>query len=236
MAMDSRFRSWKVPGQPTKLLVPSVLSADFARLGEEIREVEAAGADWIHFDVMDGQFVPNLSMGPLVVQAARRVTGLPLDVHLMIEDPDAFIGPFAEAGADCLSLHQEASPHLNRSVQAVKSRGLRAGVALGPATPIQALEWVLEYVDYVLLMSVNPGFGNQSLIPNVLDKARRLREWIDRKGYPVLLQADGGIHPDTIEEFSRAGVNVFVAGSAIFGQPDYRATLELMRERAGRHP
>ncbi len=234
--MASRLSSWKDPRKPTKLLVPSVLSADFARLGEEIRAVEAAGADWIHFDIMDGQFVPNLSMGPLVVQAARRVTGLPLDVHLMIENPDTFIQPFAEAGADCLSLHQEASRHLNRSVQAVKSHGLRAGVALSPSTPIQTLEWVLEYVDYVLLMSVNPGFGSQSLVPNVLDKARQLRELIDRKSYPVLIQADGGIHPDTIEEFSRAGVNVFVTGSAIFGQPDYRATLRVLRERAGRHP
>ena len=234
--MASRTLSWKSSEKPTKLLAPSVLSADFSRLGEEIRAVEAAGADWIHFDIMDGKFVPNLTMGPLVVQSARRVTGLPLDVHLMIENPDAFIQPFAEAGADCLSLHQEARRHLNRSVQAIKSLGLRAGVALSPSTPIQTLEWVLEYVDYVLLMSVNPGFGSQSLIPNVLDKARRLRELIERKSYPVLIQADGGIHPDTIEEFSRAGVNVFVAGSAIFGQPDYRATLELLRERAGRHP
>jgi ribulose-phosphate 3-epimerase len=234
--MASRVLSWKDPRKPTKLLAPSVLSADFARLGEEIRAVEAAGADWIHFDVMDGQFVPNLSMGPLVVRAARRVTELPLDAHLMIENPDAFIEAFAEAGADCLSLHQEASRHLNRSVQAVRKLGLRSGVALGPSTPVQTLEWVLEYLDYVLLMSVNPGFGSQSLIPNVLDKARQLRELIDRKNYPVLIEADGGIHPDTIEEFSRAGVNVFVAGSAIFGQPDYRATLELMRERAGRHP
>jgi ribulose-phosphate 3-epimerase len=234
--MASRVRSWKDPRKPTKLLAPSVLSADFARLGEEIRAVEAAGADWIHFDVTDGHFVPNLTMGPLVVQAARRVTELPLDAHLMIENPDAFIQAFAEAGADCLSLHQEASRHLNRSVQAVRQLGLRAGVALSPSTPVQTLEWVLEYVDYVLLLSVNPGFGNQSFIPNVLDKARQLRELIDRKGYPALIQADGGIHPDTIEEFSRAGVNVFVAGSAIFGQPDYRATLRVMRERAERHP
>jgi ribulose-phosphate 3-epimerase len=234
--MASRVLSWKDPRKSTKLLAPSVLSADFARLGEEIRAVEAAGADWIHFDVMDGRFVPNLSMGPLVVQAARRVTNLPLDAHLMIENPDAFLEAFAEAGADCLSLHQESSRHLNRSVEAVRKLGLRAGVALSPATPIQTLEWVLEYVDYVLLMSVNPGFGNQSFIPNVLDKARQLRELIDRKSYPVLIEADGGIHPDTIEEFSRAGVNVFVAGSAIFGQPDYRATLKAMRELAERHP
>jgi ribulose-phosphate 3-epimerase len=234
--MASRVPSWKDPRKPTKLLAPSVLSADFTRLGEEIRAAEAAGADWIHFDVMDGRFVPNLSMGPLVVRAARRVTRLPLDAHLMIENPDAFLEAFAEAGADCLSLHQEASRHLNRSVEAVRKLGLRAGVALSPSTPLQTLEWVLEYVDYVLLLSVNPGFGNQSFIPNVLDKARQLRELIDRKSYPVLIQADGGIHPDTIEEFSRAGVNVFVAGSAIFGQPDYRATLQLMRERAGRHP
>ncbi len=234
--MADRLKSWKNKERATKLLAPSVLSADFARLGEEIRAVEAAGADWIHFDVTDGRFAPNLTMGPLVVRAARRVTELPLDVHLMIENPDAFIGPFAEAGADCLSLHQEASVHLNRSVEAVRKLGLRAGVALSPSTPIQTLEWVLEYVDYVLLMSVNPGFGNQSFIPNVLEKALLLRELIERKGYPVLIQADGGIHPDTIEQFSQAGVNVFVAGSAVFGQPDYGETLRLLRERAERHP
>jgi ribulose-phosphate 3-epimerase len=234
--MASRTLSWKNSDKPTKLLAPSVLSADFSRLGEEIRAVEAAGADWIHFDVTDGRFVPNLTMGPLVVQAARRVTGLPLDVHLMIENPDAFIGPFAEAGADCISLHQEASRHLNRSVQAVKSLGLRAGVALSPSTPLQTLDWVLEYVDYVLLLSVNPGFGNQDFIPNVLVKARQLRELIEKKSYPVLVQADGGINPGTIAEFSRAGVNVFVAGSAVFGRPDYQATLRLLREGAERHP
>ena len=234
--MASRTLSWKHADRPTKLLAPSVLSADFTRLGEEIRAVEAAGADWIHFDITDGQFVPNLTMGPLVVEAARRVTGLPLDAHLMIENPDAFIKPFADAGADCISLHQEASRHLNRSVQAVKSLGLRAGVALSPSTPIQTLDWVLEYVDYVLLLSVNPGFGNQSFIRNVLGKARQLRDLIEKKSYPVLIEADGGINLDTIAEFSKAGVNVFVSGSAIFGRPDYRATLKLMRERAAQHP
>lgn len=230
--MPNRFSTWKLPDKPTKLLAPSVLSADFARLGEEIRTVQAAGADWIHFDVTDGHFVPNLTMGPLVVEAARRVTELPLDVHLMIENPDAFIKPFAEAGADSISLHQEASRHLNRSLAAVRNLGLKAGVALSPATPVETLTWVLEYVDYVLLLSVNPGFGNQSFIRNMLDKALQLREWIDRKGYPVLIQADGGINPDTITDFSKAGVNVFVAGSAIFGQSDYRATLKVLRERA----
>jgi ribulose-phosphate 3-epimerase len=180
--------------------------------------------------------VPNLTMGPLVVEAARRITGLPLDVHLMIENPDAFIKPFADAGADCISLHQEASRHLSRSVQAVKNLGLRAGVALSPSTPIQTLDWVLEYVDYVLLLSVNPGFGSQSFIRNVLDKARQLRDIIDKKSFPVLVQADGGINPDTIAEFSKAGVNVFVSGSAIFSRPDYRATLKLMRERAAQQP
>lgn len=234
--MSERIKTWKLPDRPTKLLAPSVLSADFTRLGEEIRAVEAAGADWIHFDVTDGHFVPNLTMGPLVVQAARRATDLPLDVHLMIERPDAYIRPFAEAGADCISLHQEASPHLNRSVQSIRSFGLRAGVALSPSTPIQTLEWVLEYVDFVLLLSVNPGFGNQSFIRNVLDKARQLRDLIEKKNYPVLIEADGGINPDTIAEFSQAGVNVFVAGSAVFGQPDYQATLKVMRERAERHP
>jgi ribulose-phosphate 3-epimerase len=233
--MSNRIKIWKLPDRPTKLIAPSVLSADFARLGEEIRTVEAAGADWIHFDIADGHFVPNLTMGPIVVRAARRVTELPLDVHLMIENPDAFIQPFAEAGADCISLHQEASRHLNRSVQTVRNLGLRAGVALSPSTPIQSLEWVLEYADYVLLMSVNPGFGNQSFIPNVLDKARQLRDLIEKKSYSVLVEADGGINPDTIAEFSKAGVNVFVAGSAIFGQRDYQATLKVLRERAERH-
>jgi ribulose-phosphate 3-epimerase len=234
--MSSRLKTWKLSDRPTKLLVPSVLSADFTRLGEEIRAVEAAGADWIHFDITDGRFVPNLTMGPLVVAAARRVTGLPLDVHLMIENPDDFIKPFAEAGADCISLHQEASRHLNRSIQTVKDLGLRAGVALSPSTPIEGLRWVMEYVDYVLLMSVNPGFGNQSFIPNVLGKARQLRDQIEREGYQVLVEADGGINPDTIAEFSKAGVNVFVAGSAIFGKKDYEATLRLMRRRAEQYP
>jgi ribulose-phosphate 3-epimerase len=234
--MSSRIKTWKLPDRPTKLLAPSVLSADFTRLGEEIRAVEAAGADWIHFDITDGRFVPNLTMGPLVVEAARRVSNLPLDVHLMIENPDAFVRPFAEAGADCISLHQEASHHLNRSVQAISKLGLRAGVALSPSTPVQTLDWVMEYVDYVLLMSVNPGFGNQSFIPNVLDKALQLRDLIEKKNYPVLVQADGGINPDTIAEFSKAGVNVFVAGSAIFGQCDYEATLRLMRQRAEQYP
>lgn len=220
-----------------KLIAPSILSADFSRLGEEIRAVEAAGADWIHIDVMDGHFVPNITMGPIVVEAARKSTRLPLDVHLMIEDPDNFIPAFAKAGADWISVQAEACVHLHRTVHLIRENGAKAGVALNPATPVSAIEWILEDVDYILVMSVNPGFGGQKFIENSLERIRKIREMIEGNAAdskkPPLIQIDGGVNVDTIERISRAGVDVFVAGSAIFGSPDYRKTIEAFRSKLG---
>lgn len=220
-----------------KLIAPSILSADFSRLGEEIRAVEAAGADWIHIDVMDGHFVPNITMGPIVVEAARKSTRLPLDVHLMIEDPDAFVPAFANAGADWISVQVEACVHLNRTVHLIRENGAKAGVVLNPATPVSAIEWILDDVDYILVMSVNPGFGGQKFIENSLERIRKIREMIEENAAdsrkPPLIQIDGGVNVDTIERISRAGVDVFVAGSAIFGSPDYRKTIEAFRSKLG---
>jgi len=216
-----------------KIISPSILSADFARLGEEIRAVEAAGADWIHIDVMDGHFVPNITIGPLVVEAARRATSLPLDVHLMIEHPDRYIEDFAKAGADVISIQAEACIHLNRTIQMIKALDLRAGVVLNPATPLSALEWVLEDVDLVMIMSVNPGFGGQKFIPNSLDKIRTLHKMIRDRGLCVLIEIDGGVNEKTIKNISDAGADVFVAGSAIFKSPDYKETIGKFRELIG---
>ena len=207
------------------IIAPSILSADFSKLGAEIEAVEAAGAGWIHIDVMDGHFVPNLTYGPIIVEAAKRVTRLPLDVHLMIEKPDLLIPDFAKAGADWISVHAEACPHLHRSIQLIKSFGIKAGVALNPATSLDAIEWVLEELDYVLIMSVNPGFGGQKFIENSLDKAKELRRKIAEKGLSTLIQIDGGVNQKTIESIARAGVDSFVAGSAIFGSDDYQKTI-----------
>ncbi|MDA8403165.1 MAG: ribulose-phosphate 3-epimerase [Desulfobacteraceae bacterium] len=212
-----------------KLIAPSILSADFSILGEEIRNVAAAGADWIHIDVMDGHFVPNITIGPFIVEAVNRVTDLPLDVHLMIERPDQFIPEFAKAGADLIAVHVEACTHLNRTVDLIKSAGCRAGVVLNPATPLQSIDWILEYTDFVLLMSVNPGFGGQSFIPNTLDKIRSLKRAIDDRGLPTLIQIDGGVNAKTISNISAAGADVFVAGSAIFGKGDYKAKINALR-------
>lgn len=212
-----------------KRIAPSILSADFSRLGEEIKTVTAAGADWIHVDVMDGHFVPNITMGPMVVKAAKKSTHLPVDVHLMIEKPDRYITQFAEAGADWISVHVEACVHLNRSLQLIKEQKVRAGAVLNPATPLSSLEWVLEMLDFVLIMSVNPGFGGQSFIPESLEKIRRLRRMIDERQLATLIQVDGGVNTDTITDISRAGADVFVAGSAIFGSKDYRRTLNDLR-------
>ena len=212
-----------------KLIAPSILSADFCKLGEEIKAVEAAGADWIHVDVMDGHFVPNITIGPLVVKAARQVTTLPLDVHLMIENPDRYIKAFAEAGADWISVQIEACVHLNRIVHLIKESGAKAGVVLNPSTPLQSLEWILEYVDYVLIMSVNPGFGGQSFIPDSLKRIRALRKMIQKKGRPILIQVDGGVNKTTITDVAADGADVLVAGSAIFGSDDYHKTLATFR-------
>jgi ribulose-phosphate 3-epimerase len=199
-------------------IAPSILSADFARLGEAVEQAEAAGADWIHVDVMDGHFVPNLTIGPPVVAALRRVTKLPLDVHLMIDAPERYVEAFADAGADLLTVHQEATLHLHRTVQAIQHRGMRAGVSLNPATPVAALDEILPYLDMVLIMSVNPGFGGQSFIPTSTAKIARVRARLDDLGRDgVELQVDGGIGPDTAAEVVDAGATVLVAGAAVFG-------------------
>ena len=214
-----------------KLIAPSILSADFARLGDEIKAVEAAGADWIHADVMDGHFVPNITIGPLIVEAVRSVTGLPIDVHLMIENPDNYIPAFAKAGASWISVQAEASIHLNRSVQLIRECGAKPGVVLNPTTPIQALEWILDDIDYVLVMSVNPGFGGQAFITNCLDKIKALCKMIQSKNLKTLIQVDGGVNDKTITDVAAAGADIFVAGSAIFGSSDYTKTIRSFREK-----
>jgi ribulose-phosphate 3-epimerase len=213
------------------LIAPSILSADFAILGAEIKAVAAAGADWIHVDVMDGQFVPNITFGPPVIKAVRPVTQLPFDVHLMIAQPERYIGDFAEAGANIISVHVEASVHLHRTLQLIRQAGCAPAVALNPATPLEAIEYVLEDLEMVLLMSVNPGFGGQQFIPEVVPKIRRLREIIDDRGLPVQIQVDGGVSEATAGELARAGCDVFVAGTAIFRTPDYAQAIAALRRR-----
>ncbi|MBI5484389.1 MAG: ribulose-phosphate 3-epimerase [Deltaproteobacteria bacterium] len=215
-----------------KKIAPSILSADFSRLGDEIRAVEAAGADYIHIDVMDGHFVPNITIGPLVVAAARKVTTLPLDVHLMIENPDLYIADFAEAGADIIVVHAEAVNHLHRTVQLIKSLGKKAGVSLNPATPLTVLDYILEDIDLVLLMTVNPGFGGQSFIEACLPKIHSLRAMLDRRGCEAELEVDGGVKASNIAGISHAGADVFVAGSAVFGSGDYAKTIAEMKALA----
>jgi ribulose-phosphate 3-epimerase len=215
-------------------IAPSILSADFGRLAEEVRAVEAAGADWIHVDVMDGRFVPNITIGPLVVAAVRRVTKLPIDAHLMIVEPERYVEAFAKAGADLVSVHAEISPHLHRTLQAVRAAGARPAVALNPSTPLDCLDHVLGDVDMVLLMSVNPGFGGQSYIPAVTEKVRRLRRMADERGQALEIQVDGGIKASTVGAVAEAGANVFVAGTAVFGAPDYRAAIAGIRDAAGK--
>ena len=214
-----------------KKIAPSILSADFARLGEEIHAVEEAGADYIHIDVMDGHFVPNITIGPMVVKAVRQVTDLPLDVHLMIENADLFIDAFRDAGTDILTVHAEAVTHLQRTLAYIRGQGMKAGVSLNPATPLCVLDHVLEDTDIVLVMTVNPGFEGQKFIRSMIPKVRTLSEIIRSKGLEVEIEVDGGIGPDTIGEISSAGANVFVAGSAIFYSQDYKETISLMRSR-----
>ena len=215
--------------QPT-VIAPSILSADFARLGAEVDTVLAAGADWVHFDVMDNHYVPNLTIGPLVCEALRKhgVTA-PIDVHLMVEPVDRIIPDFAKAGATDISFHPEASFHVHRTIQLIKSQGCRAGLVLNPATPVDVLDWVLPDLDMVLLMSVNPGFGGQSFIPSALEKLQRVRGMIDRCGKPIRLEIDGGVKPDNIGAIAAAGADTFVAGSAIFGHPDYAEVIARMK-------
>jgi len=216
-----------------KVIAPSILSADFSRLGDEIKAVESAGADWIHADVMDGHFVPNITFGPMIVESVRRVTSLPIDVHLMIENPNDYIPAFAEAGASLISVQVEASVHLNRSVQLIRDCGARPGVVLNPSTPVQTLEWIIDQVDYVLIMSVNPGFGGQAFIKNSLEKIRALRQLIQQKNLKTLIEIDGGVNEETIADIAAAGVDVFVAGSAIFGSRDYQAIINAFRQKIG---
>ncbi len=211
-------------------VAPSILSADFSRLGEEIKAVEAAGADLIHVDVMDGHFVPNITIGPLIVEAARRSTKLPLDVHLMITNPEFYIADFAKAGADYITVHTETAFHLNRLVQSIKEHnGVKAAVALNPATPLTALDYVLPDLDMVLIMSVNPGFGGQAFIPSALDKIKKLRKRIDELSLRIEIEVDGGVKPGNAAEIIRAGAEILVAGSAVFGAKDYAAAIKSIR-------
>lgn len=213
-------------------IAPSILSADFSRLGEEITAIDKGGADYVHIDVMDGHFVPNITIGPLVVEAARRVTELPLDVHLMIENPDRYIPDFAKAGADIITVHYEAVPHLHRTVQLIHSLGKKAGVSINPATPINCLDVILDELELVLIMSVNPGFGGQQFIPACLPKIEALRDTIERRGLSVELEVDGGVKLDNIARIADAGAQVMVAGSAVYGTDDYAATIASLKAAA----
>jgi ribulose-phosphate 3-epimerase len=216
-------------------IAPSILSADFARLGEEVRAVLAAGADIVHFDVMDNHYVPNLTIGPLVCEALRKAgIDAPIDVHLMVKPVDRIVPDFAKAGATWITFHPEASEHVDRTVGLIREQGCRPGIVLNPATPVDWLEYVLDKIHMVLLMSVNPGFGGQSFIPSVLPKITRVREMIDRSGRDIRLEVDGGVKVDNIEAVAAAGADTFVAGSAIFGAKDYAATIRAMRERIDR--
>jgi len=210
-------------------IAPSILSADFSKLGEEIKAVEKAGADMIHIDVMDGHFVPNITMGPLVVSAVRKVTRLPLDVHLMINNPDLYIEAFAKAGADMISIHVETCSHLNRSIQLLIENKVLPGVALNPSTPNESLKWVLPHLKYVVIMSVNPGFGGQSFILNTLEKIFELKQMIIENKFNIEIQVDGGVNTNTVEQIAQAGCDIFVAGSAIYGKDDYEMAIKQLK-------
>jgi len=212
-------------------VAPSILSADFSRLGDQIRAVEAAGADIIHVDVMDGHFVPNITIGPLIVEAARRSTKLPLDVHLMITNPELYIADFAKAGADYIAVHAETAFHLHRLIQSIKEHKVKAAVALNPATPLSVLDHVLPDLDMVVIMSVNPGFGGQSFIPSAMEKLRNLRKRIDEAGFSIEIEVDGGVKPSNAAEIAAAGADILVAGSAVYGTNDYAAAIKAIKGR-----
>lgn len=212
---------------------PSLLSADFSRLGEEVREVQAAGADWLHLDVMDGCFVPNITIGPLVVSAVKKISKVPLDVHLMIMDPDRYLEDFGAAGADILTVHPEATHHLHRTLTRIRELGMKPGVALNPSTGIETVQHVLAELDVIMIMTVNPGFGGQRFIRSMLPKVRAVREMINRSEKEIFLEIDGGVSPQTAPDLAKQGANVFVAGSAIFGNPPYEVVIQKLRTAAG---
>ncbi|MCK5541559.1 MAG: ribulose-phosphate 3-epimerase [Desulfobacterales bacterium] len=214
------------------IIAPSILSADFTILGQEINAVENGGADWIHIDVMDGQFVPNITYGPIIVKASKKATNLPLDVHLMIKTPELIIPDFIKAGADFISVHAEACTHLHRTIQMIKNANVKAGVALNPATPTEAVEWIMDEIDFILVMSVNPGFGGQKFIKSSIKKIEKLAAMKEKKNPDLIIQVDGGVNEKTVQDIFNAGATSFVAGSYIFNAPDYKKQISLLKELA----